>query len=1505
MAIKFVKKNGVTKYWYELSTDNLPRLASNGQDIVYGNDQTNILVGGNGTDTLYGGSGNDVIDGGNGADVIYGDGYESSSSFDSKGMEAFVPGDDLLVGGNGPDKFTYLRRTDSEYIAGAPGSFAGKDDIWGNSTTEKWDYIKDFRSGLDKIDFSHLARNVGAPDGTFNWFSQTTTDLGAVTSGGTASQRAWAVWQDTSKTFIYVDTTGDGLADMKIQVSNIGRGDFIGVDNNNGLETQDDNNDNDPVIEQGFDGAGPRSDSSATGNVLLNDTHANGDPLTIVGGRVGGEYDSGSYSVVGAIIVGTYGSLVLQTDGTWIYTLNDSDPDTNALAFDQLAYDIFTYNATDGQGEYETETLSIKIKGSNDGPVAVADTNDVFEDASVSGSVASNDSDPDVGAVLTYALVGPPVTGLIFNSDGSYVFNAAQSNVQSVGLDQTISIVVNYTVTDQYGKSDAESLTITVKGTGKDNVTAVTAGTFGAGAEDQVVAITGTLVAMDIDGLADGTVFSVTGAASNGTASIDPATGAWSYTPAADYNGPDSFTVTITDDAGNTTPQVITVDVATVVDIVGDTATTDEDTAVTTNVLDNDSFGGAPDVTSVTRAANGTVVIGVGGNVTYTPHANFNGSDSYTYTVTSGGVIETATVEVTVTPMNDAPVALDDGPLTTDEDTDLGNINVLGNDSDIEDGTPLPGTVTSASAANGIVTINDDGTLKYTPNANYNGPDTISYTVTDSGGRTDMANVSISVTPVNELSEIGDHNEDAESVAENAAIGTVVGFTAFADDPDLGDSVTYSLLDDADGRFAIDAISGVVTVANGSLDYEAFKSHKIKIVATDGEIDRWALVTIAIEDVNAAPILAPIANAMVAENSTGLVLTASATDDGEDTSTLTYSLSGDDAEEFVISATGVLTFLNSPDFEVPADFNLDNIYNVTVEVYDGLLSDVQQVTVNVTDVNEAPTVTLGNRLASTPENGADVKVADISVTDDGLGTNMFGLSGADAGAFSIIGNELYFNGSANFEVKASYDVTVEVSDATVGGSPDDSELLMLTITDVNEQPNAGADQMVDIAENQEAGTTVATVVAVDPDLGAGNDLDNAFENVSYAITTGNESNLFTIDPGTGVITTTGTLNHEATAQYVLEVSATDGGLLSDVQQVKVEVTDVNEAPSGADKTIVIAEDSFHEFTVSDFGFSDVDGNALLKVKIVTVPVQGFLTLGLIAVMPNDDIAAADIGNLKYTPPLDANGNGYSSFTFLVVDDGAEANGGVNEDTAPNTLTVDVTPVNDAPDARDDDDTLFTEEDSDIVNIVVLLNDRDVEDGTPLPGMVTSAIAANGWVMINSDGTLIYTPNPNYNGFDTITYTVTDSGGLTDTATVALLIHPISDAPVASIVDLGNTPENTPSVTITAVQLLAGVTDVDTPADGLTITVVSINTGAGNLFENDNGTWTYVPEADDDTNVIFNFEVWDGDISTPSPTTSTAILDLTPIDDASEGADKAVLLDDDTVPGNSVVDFWVF
>ena len=181
------------------------------------------------------------------------------------------------------------------------------------------------------------------------------------------------------------------------------------------------------------------------------------------------------------------------------------------------------------------------------------------------------------------------------------------------------------------------------------------------------------------------------------------------YTPAADFNGTDSFTYTVTSD-GDTETATVSVTVTAVADIVDDTATTNEDTAVNVLVLGNDTFEGTAAITATTNGAHGTVAVnnnGTAGDTTddfvvYTPAADFNGTDSFTYTVTSGGVTETATVSVTISAVQDAF----DDTATVSQNTSANPINVLAND--FFEGTEQITAVTQGTS--GTVAINDNGT---------------------------------------------------------------------------------------------------------------------------------------------------------------------------------------------------------------------------------------------------------------------------------------------------------------------------------------------------------------------------------------------------------------------------------------------------------------------------------------------------------------------------------------------------------------------------------------------------------------------------------------------------------------------------------------------------------------------------------------------------------------------------------------------------------------------------
>ncbi|RRH92009.1 hypothetical protein EH240_31535 [Mesorhizobium tamadayense] len=313
-------------------------------------------------------------------------------------------------------------------------------------------------------------------------------------------------------------------------------------------------------------------DPTAIGNVLSNDTDADDGQASLVVSavRTGTESGSGNAGTVGSALVGTYGSLILHADGTYTYTLDNTDADTNALAQGVTVTEVFTYTVRDPHGLTDTAQLTITLTGTNDAPTAVADTNAGLEDSTITGSVAANDGDVDDGALLTYAQVGS-VAGLTINADGSYSFDASNAAYQHLAEGATLPVVASYTVTDEHGASASSTLTITLTGT-NDAPTAVA--DTNAGLEDST--ITGSVAANDGD-VDDGALLtyaqvgSVAGLTINadGSYSFDASNAAYqhlaegatlpvvaSYTVTDEHGASASSTLTITLTGTNDAPDV-------------------------------------------------------------------------------------------------------------------------------------------------------------------------------------------------------------------------------------------------------------------------------------------------------------------------------------------------------------------------------------------------------------------------------------------------------------------------------------------------------------------------------------------------------------------------------------------------------------------------------------------------------------------------------------------------------------------------------------------------------------------------------------------------------------------------------------------------------------------------------------------------------------------------------------------------------------------------------------
>lgn len=273
-----------------------------------------------------------------------------------------------------------------------------------------------------------------------------------------------------------------------------------------------------------------------------------------------------------------------------------------------------------------------------------------------------------------------------------------------------------------------------------------------AGAEDSD--ITGDVLVNDSDPDGDALSASVVNGPTHGSLTLE-ANGTFRYTPDPNYNGPDSFTYAATDPAGQSATATVDLTVASVNDppiAADDVASTDEDQAVIVNVRANDSSG--PDagealtVQATTPPGHGTVTLNTDGTVTYTPNANFNGSDQFTYTLSDGnGGTATGTVTVTVNAVNDAPTAGGAAFQTRVGKAVIGTLAGLVSDGD---GDPLRFAV-AAGPSHGSLSLGVDGKFVYTPVAGYVGADAFTYQASDGQGGSATAVVTLNVAATREV----------------------------------------------------------------------------------------------------------------------------------------------------------------------------------------------------------------------------------------------------------------------------------------------------------------------------------------------------------------------------------------------------------------------------------------------------------------------------------------------------------------------------------------------------------------------------------------------------------------------------------------------------------------------------------------------------------------------------------------------------------------------------------
>ncbi|UUZ69420.1 tandem-95 repeat protein [Polaromonas sp. P2-4] len=893
-------------------------------------------------------------------------------------------------------------------------------------------------------------------------------------------------------------------------------------------------------------------------------------------------------------------------------------------------------------------TVNLTITAVNDAPVANAITGTLAEDGALQISLTSNASDID-GDSLAASIVAAPQHGrLVVNGDGSV------SYVPDANFNGSDSFT--YLVSD--GQADSNVATVSITVTPVNDAPTLADGSAATN-EDTAVSLSLLAGAYDVDG--DALNVAIVNAPSHGTLTIN-ADGTYTYLADADYNGSDSFSYLVSDGQAESRTATISLSVAAVNDapLAADVAvTTAEDNAVAIDLLANarDVDGDTLTAIIVAGPAHGALTQNANGTYSYTPDANYNGTDSFTYKVSDGTADSNlATVNLTVTAVNDAPVAnaitgtlAEDGAL---------QISLTGNASDI-DGDTLAANIVAA-AQRGRLVVNGDGSVSYVPDANFNGSDSFTYLVNDGQADSNVATVSITVTPVNDAPTLADG-----SAATNEDTAVSLSLLTGAYDVD-GDALNVAIVNGpSHGTLTINADGTYTYLANA--DYNG--SDSFSYLVSDGQAEsRIATISLSVAAVNDAPLAADVAVTTAEDNAVAIDLLANARD-----------VDGDTLTAIIVAgpAHGALTQNANGTYSYTPDANYNGTDSFTYKVNDGAAdSNLATVNLTITAVNDAPTadnITLGtsedNAIAvNLLINAADIDSANLSAAI--VAGPAYGQLNVNADGSFTYTPHANFNGTDSFTYRVN-DGELDSAIATV----------TLTIAAVNDAP---------VAQDGQAAISEDSSARIDL-LALASDIDSAA--LVTGIATGPQHGALTANAD-GTFTYTPNVNFNGVDRFTYKVN--DGALDSNLAEVVITVAAVNDAPVLSDSAAQLAEDGIVTLALLASA-SDVDGDTLTAV-IVTGPAHGVLTRN------------AD-GSYSYTPH--ANYNGPDSFTYKVND------GSLDSNLATVSLTV--AAINDAPVATTVS-AILVEDGSIVLNLLAAVSDVDgdaltISTGNPQSGIL--------------------------------------------------------------------------------------------------------------------------------------------------------------------------------------------
>ncbi|EOA9033252.1 tandem-95 repeat protein [Vibrio harveyi] len=843
---------------------------------------------------------------------------------------------------------------------------------------------------------------------------------------------------------------------------------------------------------------------------------------------------------------------------------------------------------------------------------------------------------------------------------------------------------------------------------------------------------------------------------------------------------------------------------------------TQDDLLANASDLDGDQLTAlnlATDDENITITDNGD------GTYTLTPDADFNGDITFTFDVSDGDDVVSTNLELTVSPVNDAPEPQDqaftvgeDGVLTfTDADLLTGATDIEGDDLSVEGVT--------YTGADGVLTDNGDGTYSFAPNENFNGDVNFTFDVSD-GTDTVTANIDVTVTPENDPPVAG---STAYTVHEDNSI-TISDEQLLANSSDVEgdvavDSVSYS---GTDGVFQ-DNGDGTYTFSPNE-NFNGEVSLDVVVVDEDGATDSTT-AGITVLEVNDPPI-AGATSYSVNEDEVITIsseqLLANASDVEGEVAIDSVSYSGSDG---IFTDNGDGTFSFAPNANFDGDVSLD----VVVVDEDGATA-ATNANIDVLPINDAPVS--GNLAYSVDEDNSitlsqEQLLAQASdVEGDALTASNLVVDG-DATVTANNDGSFTITPDANFN--GDIDITFDINDGsdTIVATAD------LTVNPVNDLPQP-EDQAFTIGED-------GVLTFTDQDLLDGaTDIDGddlSVEGVSY---TGADGVL--TDNGDGTYSFAPNENFNGDVNFTFDVS---DGTDTVTANIDVTVTPENDPPVAGSTSYTVHEDN--SITISNeqllANSSDVEG----EVAIDSVSYSGA------------DGVFQDNGDGTYTFSPNENFNGEVSLDVVVVDeDGA---------TDSTTAGITVLEVNDPPIAGATSYSVNEDEVITISSEQLLANASDVEGEVAIDSVSYSG--SDGIFTDNGDGTFSFAPNENFNGDVSLDVVVVDEGGATASTNASIDVLPINDAPVSG--DLAYSVDEDGSITLSQEQLLAQAGDVD--GDDLTASNLTVD-GNATVIANDDGSFTIMPDADFNGDIDLSFDITDGDATIQA----TADLTVNPVND---------------------------